>query len=259
MEISNFSYKFKICVTIEEYVRAINYLESISTYIEELSYEDVELFKRLKKGLLKNYSKQLLSLRKIKQEEGYKSNRTLYRQVMEGFSSNLYADGITQVERFLSCLDNLFSKIKDEKLFALMYKIKASLFAFLYEFSNVDKNKHLEHAYLNYKAAIDICMKRLLKLDIIRIKIFYSYCKFSFKYLNDKYRSILFSINVINEIHQSKLEEEAQMKENGGDDNDIITLSPDFVKIEKKFKLFYESNLEEYNKVIRVYHPEYKV
>jgi hypothetical protein len=246
MEINNLSYKFRLCTTLEEYTRALTYLDKISSYIEELLIEDVELIKRLKKGLLKQYRKYMTNIRQQYDESSFKGQKFIYKTVIDTYSKNLTQETISVIENFVNIINNLFPHIKDERLAVAMYHIRASLFVFLYEFSD-EKSKYLELAFANYKKAVDISIKYLNNYDIIRIRLFYSYCKFMQKYLKDDYRSVLFCINVLDDMHKMKNDEELI---------EIIT-SNEFIKIEKKFKLFYENNLEGYNKTIHIYHPEY--
>jgi hypothetical protein len=236
-------YKFKICTTTEEYSRALDNLEKISEGIIEVSSNDIELINRLKKGLVRQYKRYIQRVRNPDLRDSAKGQ---YKQVLDNFTDLIYREGICIFERFIKCINLLFYKTKDEKILAVLYAIRAALFSFMVQHS-ADKSKYLELALANFKNAVDICMKYLEPYDIIRLRTFHAYIKFIFNHVNDKYRSILFCINVLAEI--------TQMKENL--DEEMYT-SDEFVKIEQKFKRFYERNIEEYNKVIGLYHHEYR-
>lgn len=241
MEIKQISYKFKICVTTEDYNRALKFLESISTFIEELYLEDIELIKRLKKGITRQYRKYFTHLKK-------NTETKILKSVNESYYNKVVTEGQNIMERFVLCLNSLSLKVRDQRLLPVMYKLQASLFNCMQEFCEDNRSKFIETAYHNYLKCVEFSLQYLDKFDIIRLKIFYSYCKFLFFGAQDKYRAMLICINIINEIHKKKNEEEFM-------DDEINRV--EFEKIDKKFRTFYESNLEEYNKVMKIYHPEY--
>jgi hypothetical protein len=239
-------YKFKICTTIEEYGRALDSLEKISEDITEVSYNDIELINRLKKGLTRQYKRYI---QRIKNPDLRESAKGQYKQVLDNFTDLIFKEGINTFERFVKCINLLFYKTQNEKILAVLYSLRAALFSFMVQHS-ADKSKYLELALSNFKKAVDICMKYLDSLDVIRLRVFHAYIKFIFNHVNDKYRSILFCINVMEEISQAK---ENRMDECG----DVLT-SDEFLRMEQKFRNFYEKNIEEYNKVIGLYHHEFK-
>jgi hypothetical protein len=239
-------YRFKICTTTEEYIRALDSLEKISENITEVSFNDIELINRLKKGLTRQYKRYI---QRVKNQELKDSAKGQFKQVLDNFTESIYKEGIAVFERFIKCINLLFYKTKDEKILAVLYSIRAALFSFMVQHSS-DKSKYLELALTNYKKAVDICMKYLNSLDVIRLRVFHGYIKFIFTQVRDKYRSILFCINVLEEINQ--------VKETMYDKYEEFLTSEEFLKMETKFRKFYDNNIEEYNKVIGLYHPEYK-
>jgi hypothetical protein len=255
MEINKNSYKFKICISLEEYTRALYFFESFIQLIDELSIEYVDLIRRLKKGLLKNYRKYLTNLKKVKEEENFRTNKYALKTVYEEYSVGLKSEAINIIESFINCVNNLINKTKESRIIAFLSIIRAKLFTFLLDFNVEDNKNYLQLAYGNYKKAVEICIKNLNKKDILRMKIFYSYCKFLLGPMKDKYRSVLFSINLIDELNSIKIDE----NENDSDDETNVSNKNEFVKLEKKIKLFYENNLADYNYSIRIYHPEYKL
>jgi hypothetical protein len=246
MELNKVSYKFKICICTNQYSRALSYLEAICSYIEELFFEDVELIRRLKKGLLDRNGKYFKNLRKTEEEESAKQIKFALKSVLDNYSETLKSECVMNIEKMLECVNNLFPKVKKNKLIAIMLIIRAKLLVFMYESSTEEKGKYLELAYGNYKKAVEISMKFMSKMDITRLKVFYSYCKFLFMHMEDKYRGVLFCMNLIKEINEYKNEDEENLEN--------FYKNPDYVKIEEKFKKFCERNLEEYNKVVRLYH-----
>ena len=194
--------------------------------------------------MLRQYKRYINNL---KQPDVINSAKGPLKVVYDSFSDNLYREGIYIIDKFISCINTLFYKVKDEKIFALMYSIRAGIFSFMNIYSK-EKSKYLELALANHKKAVDIAMLYLDKIEIIKYKIFYSFCKFSYHQVNDKFRSILCCFNILEEINQVKL----------NFDNLEDYPQQELCRLEKKFKKFYESNLEEYNKIIGLYHPEYK-
>jgi hypothetical protein len=249
MEISKLSYKFKICVTLKDYTRALVFLESFSNSIEDVTLEDVILFKALKKGILKQYTDYLKTL----QSEVKKSNKFSIKNVVDDYSSILHNFSINIIESFINSLNILLNKVVDFSLRAILLVIRAKLFVFISQYKKDEKGRFITMAYASYKTAIELAFKYMPKKDLFRMKIFYSYCKFTWNIVNDKYRSVLFCINVIDELNSITLHE----NENEDEPEEHISSNPEFQKILSKFKLFYGNNLEEYNKKIRVYHPEY--
>jgi hypothetical protein len=239
-------YKFKICTSTEEYTRALDYLEKISEDLVEISYNDIEVISRLKKGLVRQYKRYI---QRIRNQDLRDSAKGHYKQVLDNFTDMIYKEGISIFERFIKCINILFYKTKDEKILAVLYSIRGGLFSFMVQHS-AEKSKYLELALMNFKKAIDMCMKYLDNLDLVRLRIFHAYIKFIFNHVNDKYRSILFCINLMEEI--------TKLKEIHEEEYDSPFNNEEFVKVEQKFRKFYDRNIEEYNKSIGSYHHEYK-
>lgn len=254
METNYNSYKFKICLTIEEYSRALEYFEKLTSEVEDFSVDDADLIRRLKKGLTKQSKKYLTNMQLTTEEENSRAMRSAYRNLLENYSNNLQEEAFSMVETLISCLNNILNKAKDNKLIAIILCAKASLCAFLSQFSN-EKSSNLELAYSYYKTAIEMSVKHIPKLDLSRLKIAYSYAKFVFTKINDKYRSILFVLNVLEEIHQIQGNENLIDEQN--ENFNLDAFLKDLAKIERKFKAFHDKNIEEFNNIVRQYHPEY--
>ncbi len=254
METNYNSYKFKICLTIEEYARALEYFEKLTSEVEDFSIDDADLIRRLKKGLTKQSKKYLNNLQTTIEEEKSRAMRSAYRNLLENYSNNLQDESFSMIETLISCLNDILSKTKDNKLTAIIICAKAGLCAFLSQFSN-EKSSNLELAYSYYKTAIELSVKHIHKLDLSRLRIAYSYAKFIFTKINDKYRSILFVLNVLEEIHQIQSNENLIDEQNENFNLDVFL--KDLAKIERKFKTFHDKNIEEFNSIVRQYHPEY--
>lgn len=250
--VNKLSIKFKICVTTNQYPRALEYLEKISSYIEDLSQEDVQLIKRLCRGLIDQNKKILEKLKKTKEEEKAKSFiKVPLKDVLSDYSENVVSESITIIEKFLSCVNVLSNRTKNKKLTALLFLIKAKIFKFFFSYSHSDNSRHLESAYLNYKNSIVISLKNLDPMSVTRIKIFYSYCKFLITYMKDSYRGVLFCMNLIKEINEYKRENEEY--EEYEENEDLCPWdTQEFIKIENKLKKLIDLNILEYNKNINI-------
>lgn len=253
MENNYNSYKFKICLTIEEFTRALEYFEKLTSEIDDFSVDDAELIRRLKKGLTKQYKKYLNNMQNTIQEENSRAMRSVYRNLLDNYSNNLQEEAFCVVETLISCLNSILTKTKDNKLTAIILCSKASLCSFLSQYSN-EKSTNLELAYSFYKTSMELSIKKIPKLDISRMKIAYSYAKFVYTKINDKYRSIIFVMNYLEEIHQIQNNENL-LDENNENFNLEIFLK-ELSKIEKKFKSFHDKNIEEFNTIVRQYHPD---
>jgi len=256
METNYNSYKFKICLTIEEYSRALEYFEKLTSEIDDFSVEDADLIRRLKKGLTKQYKKYLNKMQTTINEENSRSMRSTYRSLLDNYSNNVQEEAFSMVETLISCLNNILNKTKDNKLIAIILCSKASLCSFLSQYSN-EKSSNLELAYSYYKSSIEMSIKYIPKLDLSRMRIAYSYAKFIFSKINDKYRSILFILNYLEEIHQLQNNENLVDESNNNEGFNLENFLKDLMKIEKKFKNFHDKNIEEFNSIVRQYHPEY--
>ena len=253
MENSLYSYKFKICLTIEEYTRALEYFEKLTNEVSDFTVEDGDLIRRLKKGLTKQYKKYLINMNQTIDEENTRAMRNTFRNLIDNYSNNLQEEAFCMVETLITCINNILSKTKDNKLISIILCSKASLLGFLSQFST-EKSSNLELAYSYYKSSIEIALKYIPRTDISRMKIAYSYAKFIFTKINDKYRSILFILNYLEEIHQIQNNENLLNELEGAD---LDSYLKDLAKIEKKFKNFHEKNINDFNKIVQQYHPEY--
>ena len=254
METNYNSYKFKICLTIEEYSRALEYFEKLTSEVEDFSVDDADLIRRLKKGLTKQFKKYLNNIQSTIDEENSRAMRSAYRNLLENYSNNLQEEAFSLVETLISCLNNILNKTKDNKLIAIIFCAKASLCAFLSQFSN-KKSSNLELAYSHYKTAVEMSVRHIAKLDLSRLKIAYSYAKFIFTKIHDKYRSMLFVLNVLEEIHQ--IQNNENLIDENNENFNLDNFLKDLAKIERKFKAFHDKNIEEFNCIVRQYHPEY--
>ena len=138
MDIYKLSTKFKICVSTNQFTRALEYLQKISSFFEELMEEDLKLIRKLCKGLIEQNKKSLEKLKKTKAEENSKSFlKVPLRDVLNDYSENLICESITLIESFLHCVNILSNKTKNKILQAQIFLIKAKLFKFLYTYSNM--------------------------------------------------------------------------------------------------------------------------
>jgi len=254
METNHYSYKFKICLTIEEYNRALEYFDKLTSEMEEFSVEDADLIRRLKKGITKQYKKYLCNMQSTIDDENSRAMRSTYRNLLDNYSNVLQEEAFCMVETLISCLNNILNKTKENKLIAIILCAKANLCSFLSKYSN-EKSSNLELAYSYYKKSVEMSIKYIPKLDLSRMRIAYSYAKFLFSMINDKYRSILFVVNFLEEIHQLQCNENL-MDENSESFN-LENFLKELAKIEKKFQAFHDKNVEEFNNILKKYHPEF--
>jgi predicted HicB family RNase H-like nuclease len=253
MENNLYSYKFKICLTIEEYTRALEYFEKLTNEVNDFTEDNGELIRRLKKGLTKQYKKYLNNMNNTLNEENSRPMRNTFRNLIDNYTVNLQEEAFCMVETLINCINNILSKTKDNKLIAIILCSKASLLGFLSQYSN-EKSTNLELAYSYYKSSVEKAFKFLPKTDISRMKIAYSYAKFIFTKINDKYRSMIFILNYLDEINLIKNNENLL---NDFEGDELDSYLKELSKIERKFKNFHESNIEDFNKIFQQYHPEY--
>jgi tetratricopeptide (TPR) repeat protein len=237
-------YKFKICTTIEEYHRALDYFEKIVENLTEINFNDIEVIIRLKKGLVKLYKRYI---QKLKNQDVKDNAKGQFKMVLDHFTDSIYREGIATFEKFIKCINILFYKSKDEKILAVLYSLRGALFSFMVQ-HHPDRSKYLELALANFKKSVDMCMMYLDSMDLIRLKIFHSYIKFIANHVKDIVRAYFFCSNIIEEIDEVRKSERL----------DELVTSPEFLKIEEKFKNFSENRREEYNRSIGYFHPEYK-
>jgi hypothetical protein len=246
MEIDKLYYKFKINVKLQEYTRALTFLEPVSHYLEDLTSEDLDLFIDLKKGLLKQYTEQIKTL----DNEKNKLSKFVYKSVLEDYSETSRTLSTNTIEIFVNCINNLIFKVKEPSMVGILNIIRAKLFTFISMCNKEEKARYLQQAYYYYKMAVQIAIKDLHVTDINRLKIFHSYCKFLANSIGDYYRSMLFCYNVIEELQKTKMMKEYQSNE--------FFNSSELENLECKLEQFCKDNMAEYNKVLRIYHPEYK-
>lgn len=247
MDINKLSIKFKICITTNQFNRALEYLEKISHFFEELMIEDVQLLKRLCRGLIEQNRKILDKMKKTKEEENAKSFlKVPLKDILNDYSENVLGQSLITIEKFLNCVDVLINKTKKKSLLAHLFLIRGKIYKFLFLYSTHENSRHLENSYINYKNAIATSLKFVDNMDVSRIKIFYSYCKFLIKYMNDSYRGVLFCMNLTKEINELKIN-----YENDSDEENVLD-SSEFKKVESKLKKLIDSNIVEYNKNINI-------
>lgn len=253
--IHHLSYQFKICVTLEENNQSLLYLEKIMNHIEEFSKEEIEIVNRLIKNTLRSSEKTLLNIIGVNKDrlQHYEntSNDNKYIEdlnqlsfeendkVLNIYTKHTYAEIINSIERLVSCTYLILQKVKNEDSIVIIYKNIGKLNAFLSRYEDTDKSQHLELGLVNYQQAISLLIKHFEKTDVLRLKVFLSYCKFVAKYLKDYYRSVLFCINVMESLKKELADKEV--------DKEIIQLSA-------KYKLFYQNNIENYNIIISKYY-----
>lgn len=249
------SYQFKISVTLQENKQSLLYLEKVMNYIEEFSREEIEILNRLVKNTLHSSEKTLLNLISLNEtkenhNENNKNNNHLFddfnnssladnEKVINIYTKYTYTDIITLIERLLSCVYMILQKVKNEDSIILIYKNLGKLNAFLSLYEDTEKSQHLEQALFNYQQAVTLLIKHFEKTDVLRLRVFLSYCKFVAKYLKDYYRSVLFCINVMESLKKELVDKEV--------DKEIIQLSA-------KYKQFYQNNIENYNVIISKYY-----
>jgi hypothetical protein len=246
MEIDKLYYKFKINVKLQEHTRALTFLEPVSHYLEDLTPEDLELLHDLKKGLLNQYTEHIKTL----DSEKNKLSKFVYKSVLDDYTQTSSSLSTNTIEIFINCINNLIFKVKEPSMVGVLNVIRAKLFTFISMTNKEEKARYLQQAYYYYKMAVQIAIKDLEVTDINRWKIFQSYCKFLAKSMGDHYRSMLFCYNVIEELQKTKMMKEYES-------NEFFNTS-EFENLECKLEDFCKDNMAEYNKVLRIYHPEYK-
>ena len=252
-------YRFKICVTLDDYKEALNCFDKIINEIEEYNLEEIEIINRLSKIIYKESTKILNTLINIEQNSEEED-----KNIINFYMNYIHDDCLSIIRRLLFDIQLMENKIKNEIAIALINKIKGKLHSFFFKYDDNDKSGNLEKALFSYKKAIKIIILNNEKKNndndideetnesIIKFKILFSYCKFCKNCLKDYYRCILFCSNVIKDI-KKELENNEVDGENIDDEyeeNLQILLG--------KFNNFYEDNVETYNRVIKVYFPEIK-
>lgn len=256
-EIQDFLYKFKICVTLDDYKDALDCFDKIVGEINEYKLEEIEIINRLSKVIYKENTKILNSLIKIENNSEEED-----KNIINFYMNYVHDDCLSIIRRLLFDIQIMESKIKNEIAIALINKIKGKLHSFCFKFDDNDKSGNLEKALFSYKKAIEIIILDNNKNkdndedtneSIIKFKILLSYCKFCKNCLKDYYRCILFCSNVINDI-KKEIENNEIDDENNIDDDYAEALK----NLLDKFNNFYEENIDTYNRVIKVYFPEMK-
>ena len=204
--------------------------------IDLVSLDEMELLRSLKKGLMKKLIRHAVGIKKAHEEESFKSYRPLIANVLENYTTVIYSECNEIIDKFIYCIKALISKTKNYSILAYFYKMMGSFFSFLYDICE-DKSKYLEYALSYYQISIEICLKTIEKNDIIKYRVFYSYCKFAYYKINDKYRPMTFCYNAL-----------AEMNKNENSDKSFFALKD---KMEK----LYKKNYNEYHKAVKLFYP----
>lgn len=248
------SYQFKICVTLQEYPQSVFCLEKVITFISEYSFEEIEILNRLANELLKKTTKLLNAVYAIhlNSENSFCESKYHNKIVLDDYSRYLQKDSIELIKRLLVCLEVIIVKVTEVPSKALCSKIigKVNSFLSIYadgDCSNINRPNYLESALISYKQVLSFAIEQLNTLTALRLRIILSYCKFISKYMKDYYRSMLLCMNIIEEIHTSL----AKSKNENEDEESNKSIQSILVK----FKLFYDENINEYNKTVLKYFP----
>lgn len=228
--------KFRLAIALEDYSKALTLLETIVSTIELVSLDEMELLRNLKKGLMKKLSRFTIGIKKAHEEESFKSYRPLIANVLESYTTAIYSECDETLDKFICCIKALVPKTKNYSILAYFYKMLGSFFSFLYDICE-DKSKYLEYALSYYQIALEICLKTIEKSDPIKYRVFYSYCKFAYYKIGDRYRPMLFCHNVVAEMAKSECLEKA------------------FFLTKEKIERFYKKNYNEYNKAVKLFYP----
>jgi hypothetical protein len=236
MEYDTILSKFRLAIALEDYNKALNFLEKIVESIKLVSFDEMELLRTLKKGMMKKLLRFAVGIKKAHEEESQKSYRPLIANVLESYTIMIYTECHEMVDKFIYCIKGLVPKTKNYSILAYFYKMIGSFYSFLYEICE-EKSKFLELALSYYQIAIEICLKTIEKNDIIKYRVFYSYCKFAYYKVNDKYRSMLFCQNTLSEIEKCEIIEKS------------------YIIIKEKLERFFSKNRVEYSKAARLFYP----
>ncbi len=152
---------------------------------------------------------------------------------------------IILIQQLMTCLDYVKSKLKDLTLLGIINKTLGKLYLTLFQYQDREKSSLLEKALRFYQKSIYIYLnqknKILLKNDennlVIWFKLVLSYCKFLVKGFKDYFRS-------------GKKEKLKYLDK----ENMLIDLD----KVLEKFENFRNQNLNNSDKVLKIYYPEYK-
>ena len=240
--IHDVTYRFKICVSLDDDENALIYLERLVNYIEEYDYEELEIIHRLFKRLI--HQKRKLLSKVIFLHKELPTNAFMKSQVLSLFTSQVHRESIDIIHRLLTCLNIALRKSKGDKSIVLSNKLCGKVYAFLYEYDDDNKTDNLQNALSHYQKAITLSIMKLAKGELLKYNVFLSYCKFSKKACKDYYRSMLFCINATKEI-----------KEIIESQKDITDMKG-IISIERKYEQFFEENIEAYNRVLQIYVPE---
>ena len=252
---------FKICISIEDYKQGIIYLEKINNnkLILEYYFDDINLINRLVKITLKNFSE---TLKKIINLHKKKENNEDYEiKVLNYFTNNCHNEILFYIQKLLNSIISIKNLIKVEGIEkSLYFKLLAKIYKFLFLYDDYDKSFNLEKSLLNYQTSIKLIInynkenkESNFELNILKYKIIFSYVKFVNFCLKDYYRSVLFCINIMeeikNEIKNNIIDEENYVDEDYNENLNIIL---------NKYKLFFDNNIDIYNRILKIYYPEIK-
>lgn len=237
MDIASLKTRLIILIRIEDISRAIYVLDKISIVCDNLNSELFEIIINLKSLIFKEYKKFLNKLKKLESQESLQVNKSIYKYVLDTNSEKIIKETINKYEQFIICLRNLKKKCSSTEILILLLKLEAKLFNELTKIST-DNSKYHESALDCYTKAVRLAVDMLNITSEIRLKLFYSYIKFLRFACNDKYRSVLFCVNIITELNKLK------------------DLSEYIMSIKDKLSNFYREHEKEYNETLRIFHPE---
>ena len=163
--IHDVTYRFKICVSLDDDENALIYLERLVNYIEEYDYEELEIIHRLFKRLI--HQKRKLLSKVIFLHKELPTNAFMKSQVLSLFTSQVHRESIDIIHRLLTCLNIALRKSKGDKAIILSNKLCGKVYAFLYEYDDDNKTDNLQNALSHYQKAITLSIMKLANTDSI--------------------------------------------------------------------------------------------
>lgn len=175
--------KFKIYIELEEFAKAIEILAEITQlkdFSTEITNSDVDQIVLLKSYYTKKQrDEQLRYINLQLKSENY--SRHKFRYLIDDYAVLIQSEFYEEIESFIESVNKIIQKLNPIEYIKiiLLTKVLASLYYLLYANFNYNKSKYLELAYTNYQIGIKLCIKHLRIDNVIRLKFFYSLCKFN--------------------------------------------------------------------------------
>ena len=198
--------KLKIYLDLDEHAKAIEALAEITqlkNFETKIEYSDIENIVLLKTHYTKKQrEEQLKYINLLLKSENY--NRHKFKHIIDEYAVMIQSEFYEEIESFIDSVNKIVQNL-DEKHYMLLIhltKVLASLYTLLYQNFSYNKSKYLELAYMNLQKGIKLCLKHLDTCNVIRLKFFYSLCKFNAYEMKDGYRTYLMAGRLINEAKE---------------------------------------------------------